>query len=245
MDWAKAKTILIILLILTNIILVTVFIYDQVNVSKSFEVTLQTINQLQKSNIEVTAEIPKKIKKMPVLYVQYNSDPNDIIDREIAAQSFDEKNGKSTEGAIKIADKFLKKCDLQTRHVKLQSSTEEDGKFFVNYVNITKEGVQIEESYLLCIISDGKVEAIKRYWLLTLGNGKTKKEIMPATSALMQFMNEEATGYNIVISGIDIVYWLDTSYVSTEETKSDTALPTWRITYNGGREKFIPAFEAV
>jgi hypothetical protein len=41
---------------------------------------------------------------------------------------------------------------------------------------------------------------------------------------------------------MQMVYWLDQRDYSGEDTISDTAFPTWKITYNGGQVKHVPAF---
>lgn len=85
MEWNKIKKILIIALVIANIIL---FLYIQYNdlmlkdESTTREFTNEVISMLDKKNINVDTKIPRKINKLPSLFVEFQTMSEDKINAD-------------------------------------------------------------------------------------------------------------------------------------------------------------------
>ena len=78
MDWAKAKTILIIVLLAFCLVLSGVLVVRDVNTKRQLDENKEAaISYLNTLGVTVETEIPTKRVKLPVLFVEYNSKKND------------------------------------------------------------------------------------------------------------------------------------------------------------------------
>ena len=113
----------------------------------------------------------------------------------------------------------------------------------VLFKNCIKDNIQIEDSYILCDIKDGQVVNLERYWLKPIKYGKMKKQITPASKALIKFSSMREGDEKMYIDDISLIYWLDSESFEGEALISDTAFPTWKITYNGDKVAYIVAHD--
>ncbi|MEL7654860.1 MAG: two-component system regulatory protein YycI [Bacillota bacterium] len=243
MDWTKAKTILIVALIATNLVLIATY-FIQNNDFKSNDQEMQdvTIELLERKNIFVETEIPKEHPRMPKLTVQFDKMNEDIIHEKLANQKSVSEN-KLTDNKLKeMTAAFIEKCNLMTDNVTFDSIERGQTEIRVTYKNYI-DGTAIEESYIICKVTDGKITELKRYWLNPVEVSKNEKEVIPAAAALIQFMSENKTEDKIYVQNISLVYWLDSGSFDAESPVTDTAFPAWKITYNRGKIKYIPAWE--
>ncbi len=243
MDWTKAKNILIAALLATNLLLLGILIYGNIKVSgEDARFLNNTIAVLEARNIAITTELPIKSTRMPVLSVEYNKEDTELIKMQLEIQETLPIYQRTEASAKAMAENFLKKCDLMNENVIYQKTKENEGIYTVSYSDAIN-GIAIEDSYMDCIIKDGKVEAINRLWLKPVELGKTKKQIIPIAQALIKFMSEHPNNSKITIEKIELVYWLDSVNLGVESLISDTAFPAWKIIYNGGQISHINAFE--
>lgn len=242
MDWTKAKTILIVALLITNTFLIVLYITSKNDVSSTDETLLaETIAILEEKQIFVRSELPEEHSKMAVLFVEYDQVDNDFINSKLLEQMFAHEKEKPEGSAGEIAENFIKSCNLWTSGTILDRIHEHDGKTLVSYRN-EFEGIPIEGSYIKCTIEDGKVIDIDRVWFNPIRLGKSKKATISASAALIDLMRSKDAGESIVVENMEMVYWLDFSDYAEETTISDTALPAWRITYNDGQIRHVPAY---
>ncbi len=245
MDWTKAKTILIAALILTNITLAFfVIIEKRGNQEVHSEVIEETINFLNKRNIYVYTKIPQNLKKMPVLEVEYFDYSIENIDKAMNEKEFKLNRNLSEDEAVKLTKKFLDRNNLMNNNVHLDSIKKEVDGYSIVYKNYYKD-ILLEECYMSILINNGKIVNFEREWYYPIKPGENKKKTIPATTALMKFaIKKENLNEETVITGIDLVYWLeDNSMFNMENTTLDTALPAWKITYNNDEKKYINAYE--
>ncbi|WP_027399638.1 two-component system regulatory protein YycI [Anaerovorax odorimutans] len=239
MDLTRAKSILIIALILTNLLLIFSY-FNKENNFESFD-NAALIEHLKSKNIILQTEIPEKQNRLPVLSVKYDHLNQENLDNAIKNQTQSKKINLTEEEYIKMADNFLQECGINEKNITFDEVIQDNEVTTVKYKNVF-EGYLIEDSYVNCIIQDGKVIKLDRYWLKPIEFGNSKKEIMPASDALMKFMSEnEEEEEEIYIKKIELVYWVDRSVFDTESSVLDTASPTWKITYNDGKIKHIQA----
>lgn len=242
MDWTKAKSILIVALIVTNLVLIFTYVFkDDILESTDETVLSDTIALLESKNIFVDTDIPEKQSRMPVLTVEYSTMNQELVENLLLNQKVQQMSKLSDNDIIHMAEEFINNCGYLNENVKFESIERANGKFIVTYKNYINE-IAIEDSYIICTISDGKIEEIQRYWLNPVEFGKTKKEIIPAVAALLKFMSDNNKEEKILVEEISLVYWLDSSSFNTESPISDTAFPAWKITYNHGKIKYIMAY---
>lgn len=243
MDWTKAKNILIVALIATNLVLLFTYAFQEESLSETEDTVLaDTIALLETKNIFVKVPIPKKHNRMPVLTVEYGAMDQTLYEQELDVQEHLPADRRSEKDLRNKAEKFLRNCGLLTENVVYESLETAEGETTVIYSNQVN-GIRIEDSYIKCVIKDGKVTAVDRDWLDPVAFGKMKKEIIPAATALIKFMAEHEEEEKIYVEDISLVYWLDTSSIEAKFAVSDTAFPSWKFTYNRGKIQHVMAYE--
>lgn len=242
MDWTKAKTILIVALLMTNIFLVGMYVIVNANDGPTEEkLQAETIALLKAKNIYVKNDLPEGQQKIPVLTVEHSQISDEYIKSKIAGQIPSDPGEWTEKGAQETAERFLKDSGLWSANV-IPGGIERNGKeFIISYKN-EYEGILLEESYMKCIVKEGKITEIERFWFKPVAFGKSKKATISASAALIVLMRSKEEREAIVVDSIEMVYWLDTSEYRGESAVSDTALPAWKVTYNGGKVKYIPAY---
>lgn len=254
MDWTRAKTILIIALLLTNCLLGGLYYQQYMKNNAVYESEVRdTLEFLENHRIYLDTEIPEKIRKMPVLTVRYEDTDWDKVQEVLAEQETDgigDPDSMTEEALRKLCDAVLDRCGFVEDTLVYDSCRIDGRQAEVHYDNIYDD-VALEKSGILCKVEDGKVTEIERHWIQPIEYGKTRQRVIPAADALIQFATDwvkkksEDTGGTlpdeIHIEEIELVYWLNPAVESSDGVE-DTALPAWRITYNGDEETFIDAF---
>ncbi len=243
MDWTKAKSILIAALVVTNLILIVTYIFQN-NSFDNNEKEMQdvTISLLAENNIFVETEIPKGHQRMPKLTVQYDKISEDMINEQLVNQVKLSDAEQTDENLIAVTSALIENCGLMTENVTFDSIDRKDGEIKVNYKN-SMDGIAIEESYIICTIKDGILTDFKRYWLNPVEVNDIRMQVIPAVSALIKFMSENTEAGKIYVKDISLVYYLDSDSFDVESPVTDTAFPAWKITDNHGRIKYIMAWE--
>lgn len=254
MDWSKAKSILIIALLLTNCMLLSVYIfqYNRTEIVEN-DVKKNTVALLENKNIHVKAQdIPEENKRMPVLLVESSDTDEQMIDQALEEQTGMADREKKKGDYIVYSKKFLRQCGLYDDTVRLiEYKKTGKNKAEILYGTLY-DGIAIEQSYMRCVIENGMITQFERKWYQPISFGDTTKKIMPATTALIKFMSEmeessRKSGVShepVFIDKIELVYWMD-DYDLEEGTSlsADTAFPTWKITYNEDKIKYILGYE--
>lgn len=190
MDWTKAKTILIIALIVTNMVLgINLYIDKKVMNTIGEDVIKETQIILKESKINIdTKKIPRKIKEMAVLDVEYDHIDSETINEMILNQSNRNRNELREKDVIQIAEDFLNQNGLLNKNTKLEDKDirKEEDQYILPYKNFY-EGIPLEECHMNCIIKNGQIIAIDRIWLNPIKQGKMKKRTIPSTTALLKF----------------------------------------------------------
>lgn len=241
MDWTKAKTILIIALLITNLFLGIIYVAAQIKQGAGEKMLhKETVELLEKKQIRILTELPIKHSKMAVLNVRYDRMDQDVLETLLEKQEGMGED-RNQDDFVKYADNFLNKCGILRENVVLEKVEVQGKKTRVTYKNVY-ESFTILESYVKCTIENGLVTEFSRYWLHPLEFGRTKRETMSASAALIHFMGENEQTEEVCIEGMELVYWLDPSAYGMESTLYDTAFPAWKVTYSGGKIQYIPAY---
>jgi len=243
MDWTKAKSILIVALLVTNLVLIAAY-FLQNSSQKDDEKEMQnaTVKLLEQKNIFVNADIPQEHPRMAKLTVRYDKMNEAAVEEQLAAQKALTDPAQTDDELISMTSDFIQKCGLMSENVTFESIDRKGSDILVTYKNYIK-GIAIEDSYITCTVRDGKIADFKRYWLNPVETGSMEKEVIPAVAALIKFMGENTSKEKIYVEGISLVYWLDSSAFDAESPVTDTAFPAWKITYNDGKSRYIPAWE--
>ncbi len=243
MDWTKAKSILIVALVVTNLVLIaTYFLQDSRFEEDEKEMQKVTIKLLEEKGIIVETDIPEGRNRMPKLTVQYDKTNENAIEEQLANQKIIPETELTEEALISMTMEFIEACDMMTDNVTFDKITRRGGEIRVSYKNYINE-IAIEDSHINVIIKDGKIVDFERYWLEPIEINDTEKEVIPAVAALIKFMSENAEEERIYVKDISLVYWLDSSSFDVEFPVTDTAFPAWKITYNRGKIHYILAWE--
>ena len=242
MDWSKAKNIIVIALVLTNVFLIVQYALQYSHlIRRSDVVNDYTVNILHRNNIEIDCKIPVHKSKMFALTVSYS----DLDGKEKAnllkkAEQVDIKN-RNKHGYGKAADKFLKECGYMNEYTKLERISEADGKVTVEYGNYYLT-IPLEDSEMTLTYEEGKLTDIKRHWIVPAGEGDNKIKLISPLSALLVLMSSIDTEKNTVVNEIKLVYYV-IPYESDNSVLYDTAFPAWAIKYNNGQIKYISTIE--
>lgn len=244
MDWTKAKSILIVALIITNLILIFANVYknDFPGLNLNDNDLGETLQLLESKNIFIEADIPRKHSRMPVLTVEYDRLNQEFIEELLAKQKELPEADLTDEKIINQTKEFIDKSGYLTDNVKFYSIEKKSGKTIVTFKNYIN-GIPIEESNIICTLYKGKIINFERYWLNPVELSRMKKNIMQPEAALIKLMSEKDSDEKIVVKDITLVYWLDSQSFDPQSTVSDTAFPTWKITTDDGQVYHILAFE--
>jgi len=244
MNWAKSKTILIIALLITNIFLLINYTSANYKKPETTQLERSVVEFLRENNVFIYAAIPSDTYNLPVLEVEVEKFDKEVVDRIIAEydQAFPQE--VSREALLLYAETFMIENDLIEKSAVLDKLTSLNNNYVLEYRNKDiSSDIYIEESYLVCTISKNRITNIEKRWIKAKEYGQTKKNTISATKALLKFMSEDETNRAISVTNIEMVYWVDSSFVNTENTTLDTAFPAWKITYNNEKEKYILAYE--
>lgn len=250
MDWTKAKTILIIALIVTDIFLIVT--YGGRKDEEEFGNTEALIAVLESSNIYVdSGDIPDRHRNMPALAVEYKGVSQDEINALI--ESTETAAADDSDGAYKeAAEDFVSYLGMMSEYIggakvvrepaENENSGAGGGEVKVVF-GCEIDETKLDGSYMICTFSDRKVIDFDSYWLEPGEFSTKKQETISAAVALITYMSEREEREEVHISGIELVYWVNSASYDSMAAVTDTALPTWRITFDDGKTVHIEAFE--
>ncbi|MCR5482199.1 MAG: two-component system regulatory protein YycI [Clostridia bacterium] len=259
MDWSKAKTILIIALLFTNLILL--WNYDFREESKASDADKEALLKvLEAQDIYLDVELPGTHADMPILSIRYLQTDEELVKQKLETAKRVEPDSLD-EIYVSAAEGFIGELGYNSDTMAFSEVRDGENLPFeipkgftasealenpnavcrqVVFRNIF-EDVPVEESYMICTYVDGKLADFSRYWLEPVGTGKKKVHTISAASAMVSFMGEQSENERVVVEDIRLVYWLDDAAFDVESAVSDMAFPAWKITYNGGKTTHIEA----
>ena len=261
MDWTKAKTILIIALIVTDIFLIATYGSKYNTEETRNEEALAAV--LEGNNIYVDAQkIPRKHRSMPALSVEYKG----VAEEDIAAliESTDIRAaGGSDEAYIEAASDFISYLGMQSEYIseakvvraqddgsgddssetKADKSAEGGGDTVKVVFGCEVDKLKLDGSFMICTFTGEEITGFDSYWLEPGGFSAKKQETISAAAALIAYMSEKEGDEEVHISEIELVYWVNSASYDSMEAVTDTALPTWRITFASGKPAYVEAFK--
>lgn len=244
MNWSKAKNIIIVVLIFTNIFIISMTFLRYKNVQGDNTDIYQYTNEiLNENNIYLECELPETVGRMHALTVSYGKYDSNMAKNVMNNTPKIPKEEQTEEGYKEAADKYIEKCNYMNDNVKVSSVEISEDKALVIYRNYYRE-IPLEECYMKVSFENGEITDFDRKWMKPENEGGTRIDIMPPVSALLNFMTEIReeydSEYKININDMYITYWID-SYNVNDDILYDTALPAWCIRYNTDGIKYISA----
>ncbi|MDR2088769.1 MAG: hypothetical protein LBP73_05385 [Clostridiales Family XIII bacterium] len=239
MDWTKAKNILIVALLVTNLLLLGAYVLREMQRSAAEdEDTRRRI--LTEYKVFLETEIPKQPAPMAVLFVRPETEDRARIEQALAEQApIPDDDRESLRSA---ANAVLERCGLMTENTELAAPFETDGGATTLRYRDVFDGIPIEESYILCTIKDGRIAEIRRKWYTPLELHDTKGEILGPIEALLQLLPEKDKEEAVVVRDMELVYRVDPAGPVAESPVGDTALPAWKITDDKGIITYVAAY---
>ncbi|HHX14161.1 MAG TPA: hypothetical protein GX726_04290 [Clostridiales bacterium] len=244
MDWSKAKTIIIIALVLANLFLLTVFLLNRSKEQMSSDILEKdVIELLQRNGIELAIALPEYDREMPKLKVEYERKSTAAIQNYAKMQETLSFNQRDEANVVALTDRIIESCGPVASTAKFDKLIKRQKEADVYYKNIYN-GVEIADSYICFTVEDGAIKAVKSFWLKPIEHGR-KLQILSPAEALLNLMQIDGPIQSAVINKMDLIYWLDQQIVEEEDTVTDTAFPAWRIGWSDGRTEVIPAYKGI
>jgi len=243
MDWPKAKTILIIAFLITDLFLIFSYVLPKY-ITQEHTDNQTFIDVLARKNIYIETEIPQKHSNMPVLYVKHEICDEEKINGLLDAQKPLPDDTDTDEMYQKAAETFIKNTGLMYDTLLFNKVERAGGNIIVSFKNQVND-ILVEKSDLACTFRDRLLIGFECNWLYVTEFNDKKQSTISAVEALLMFMDEIAfdnTDKKITIEELKMVYWLEESSIDVNAV-TDTAIPAWKIVYNGGETKYINAYE--
>ena len=256
MDWAKAKTIIIIALLLTNLFLIA--IYGDFGVKdkpQTFD-RAALIQLLEERGVVLEAAIPERPKDMELLSVEViHSSQEDIqalLESQGAADLFwlpetwresgawdIEKPGRQ-EAYLECAGNFAMALGVSNPQNDSAEVDQEGEEVTVTFRN-QYDGIPLEGSRLSVIFRQGRMIGGEVFWLVPAEYSRKKVSVADASVALLALVSQKEAEEIWVVEEMKLVYWLGDDPEDLGDTVADTAFPAWYIQYNNGEKKYVNA----
>ena len=241
MDFSKAKTILIIALIITDLFLIFTYGIDRDN-STALKNETALISILESNEIIVDADIPGAHEEMPVLSVEYKDISKQEIDALITDADITAEK-KTQQGFENAAKEFVNYLGMMSTYIYVQEVAIDQAADTARVVFACRaDDFCVDGSYMICSFTGDKLTGFESHWLEPGDFSDKELETISAAVALLSFMSEKDDDREIHIKDIEMVYWVNDLY-ETSDAVYDTALPAWRITLEDGETVHIEAFE--
>lgn len=249
MDWSKAKNILIVALLITNLVLLGAIYHtrDHSDAKDVEHMKEDTVLLLREHDIYVREDlIPDRIQRMPVLSVRYRTVETDAIAQAIEKSGVSLLPHASEKEYNKAADELLSAAGVSCEHF-MHRDVQRQGDSVEVVYGVQYQGYSLDNARFSVIFQGGRPVSMGNSWVEVISMGKNKKWIMTASTALVKFMtslrNEEFSfKESIIVDEIRLVYWLE-GYTDNIGVSEDTAVPYWCIRYNEDQWGYIPAYE--
>lgn len=239
MDWSKAKNILIIALLATNIFLLVTYITNNENESSITDHEV-LFSVLAGENVFLDTDIPRKYDKMQAVTLTY-SDKSDIIEEKLLSAKYVLKDGSQESDYEKMAEKFLQDCGVYNENISFNRLVNEGNRAVARFSNHYKD-TEIGGSYVEVVFENGRITDASKQFITAADKSKKKLNVISPEEALLVFMSEKESETSVTIESMDLVFWVNDSTFDGEMLVSDTAFPAWQIVYNDGNIKYIEAY---
>lgn len=243
MDWSKAKTILIIALIITNTFLLGNYLRGSRDTGE-IDNTETLVAMLNDNGISVS-EIPKEHKSVPSLTVRYETPTKEEVEAllESAGITADVSGraGDKEKAYTEAAEDFVSYLGMMSEYAEPRYY-EENGEAVVEF-ECLRNDYKVDGSFMRCTFAGEMLSGFESYWLEPVEFSNRKLSTISASVALISFMTERGDGEPVTVENVEMVYWIDAEMFDPDTMVEDTALPAWKLTLSGGEAVYIDAIE--
>ena len=247
MDWAKAKTILIIALIALNVFLVVSFGVFREPITPeetSDDLTAEMATLLEARSIDMKTDLPAAAGARSFVTVDRIALSERTINRLIAKESALAPEERNEENIRAKAQAFLEELGVWNENTFIAKyEVGGDGSVLLTFGSMV-DGIPLELSNLYCYVSGGKIAVVIGVWMIGHETGETARETITPIDALLSFAGDvprsrDAQGdlVPLHITKMEMVYHFDSDSMANGLTVSDTAFPYWKFTYIVGSEE--------
>ena len=254
MDWSKAKNILIMALLITNLVLGVAIYYgqsDDAGVDHE-EIRTNTILLLAQHDIFVEEDqVSVRTERLPVLSVRYRIVDGDRSEAAIRESQIQLEKDATDHEYDQAAKTLMKTAGITGDYFWLEGITREEDQVIVTY-GVEYDDYALDNSKLNVSFQNGIPTTMDHNWAEPISMGQNKKQVSTASTALIKFMTvmekealEQRPEFQrepIHIEDMGLVYWLE-GYTDNDGVSEDTAVPYWCICYNQGQKAYIAAYE--
>lgn len=266
MNWSKAKTILIVLFILTDIFLVSILLSGEGANVISEETIKETVQVLSNNGISID-ETLIPAKTTPLSYIEadnvigdYQSFAKTVLGEEIYKNqdgSFSSSKGRiefsgnnfqfacgedidltetDEDAVVSLAESTLTGWGISTKSAH-STVTKSDNVFTVTYKNYYDNAPVFNQEVSVNIVGSTVISA-EGSWFNVNDMKLEKGNLKPITSTLIDLISVIENTDNIKITKIELGYEAPdvTSY-----HKSATLIPSWKITLDDGTSYYMDA----
>ncbi|NLY20672.1 MAG: hypothetical protein GXZ08_05275 [Tissierellia bacterium] len=238
MDWSKAKTILIGILIVVNIVLATIIYREEDTVKSENDSIEHAKSYLESVDIGINADIPNKVETLSAINVQF-----EVIDINEMNKNFFDGNGiKDLRRNIEYKDETINIInDRRLLYEKefdsgkpVTISSEEavqkaseflaEKRFVVDDMLLSSikkeeygyelvyskvyENIKVERSFTNITVNDDGVVKLDRLWINVLDDTNSPIDIGSASKALFSLIDKKKY-YGNTIEEIEVCYYFD------------------------------------
>ncbi len=280
MDWSKAKNILILAFILTNLLLISVISDKNLERDRTLnpEFVDKVTSILEDVNIKVDTDIPRFKPRLNTILVEYENpkkeelnesyfdgeglekikedgilnifkDKEELVIKDTSYIYRKEKAGTSESNlnkdqAISLAEKFMRRRNINLDDMKLTSVLDLDGSFKISYSKLYNDRF-IENTYTNIEIDGNEVVFLERLWVEVKDLGDREIYIDTAPKALLYLLDKEEF-YDDSIKDISLCYYfapMDKLHSGDDiETREGRAVPAWRIEFTSGKKVVVDEY---
>ena len=246
MDWAKAKNIIILALVVLNVFLLFMFgvLTNNVNVQEEEDLFAEVQDLLVQRDIDLKIDLPEESGDVPVVIVDRIGLSDARIEHLIAAEKILAPEERDEAHIRAKAQNFLEELGVWNDDTFIaQYEVGGDGSVLLTFGS-SVNGIPVEISNLYCYVSGGKVAVVIGVWMTGSGEGQPALPTISPVDALLKFIGSVPRSYdkdgNLIplhITKMEMVYHFDNDAMMNGLTVSDTAFPYWKFTYIVGSEE--------
>jgi hypothetical protein len=257
MDWARAKNILIVLLIVLNLALTGTIVSRAIGSGADRELYTSVIQILNNRGITILCDFPKQVTSSEVLYYGYGANyvkscedalygGEFTVFQRFGDESFRYTNLKPKENlnttSMSVLDTAIRGA-LAAKGIDLSGYTTDysiksgDGSYIYQYIREYK-GKLIFDSYFIVTVNreGGIAEITISYREINTASLDKLMKVMPAYQVILKNFNESGD----VIVSINIGF-LGQNMDPINKYKESKEGAVWRVRLEGGAERFFDA----
>ncbi len=248
MDWAKAKTILIIALVILNVFLCMAFgVFRKPIGSDNQEqndLLAETMTLLEARDIDMKIDLPEAAGPHSIVTVDRVTLSERTIARLIANERELAPEERTEENIRAKARAFLEELGVWNDNTFIAKyEVGGDGSILLTFGSMV-DGIPLELSNLYCYVANGRIAVVIGVWMIGHETGDRARETILPIDALLAFMGEvprprtpDGELIPLHITNMEMVYHFDSDSMANGLTVSDTAFPYWKFTYIVGSEE--------